>query len=96
MKLKYKIAITAGSGLAGGLIGYLFGIDLHDLIAYSIPIAMFEKHSWFNPEQYTNLYNYYSHGLRELFGKVFSLVGGSLGAYFGYSISSLFDYKKKP
>ena len=89
MKTRYKIALTIGVGALGAYTGYITGLALHDLLAYIIPLGEFSKFSWFDPKEYVALYNHYSYGLDKLFGKVFGLVGGSLGAYFGYKVGSV-------
>ena len=58
-------------------------IDKKGLIAEHIPYHVvkhkeFSKYSWFNAEQYIKLYNFYSNGLRDVFGLVFGIVGAGL------------------
>jgi len=92
---KKKIILTLIGGGIGAFLGYGIGISIHDLIAYTIPLAEFSKHSWFDVKNYLELYNKYSYGLREFMGKIFGFVGGSLSAYLGYEIGDLLEYKNK-
>jgi len=77
VKLKKLIGALFTTG-AGYLVGDVTGKALHDWIAYLYPIKEFSKYSWFNAEQYIKLYNFYSNGLRDVFGLVFGIVGAGL------------------
>lgn len=77
MGFKKLIGALFSTGV-GYYIGDSVGKSLHDFIAYLYPIREFSKYQWFNSEQYIKLYNYYSNGLRDVFGLVFGIVGAGL------------------
>lgn len=87
-KILLKTAVVLGSAALGYYIGYSLGVSLHDFLEV-YPITKFGNESWFDPNLYINLYEKYSFGLRELFGKVFGITGMGIGSYFGYEIQKV-------
>jgi len=55
-------------------MGWWFGKALHDFIAFGVPLQQFKNCSWFDSNQYINLYKQYSRGLDILFSQVFAIV----------------------
>jgi len=78
MGWKRKLLGAIGSYSIGNIIGATFGKELHDILAYLMPIMEFSKYSWFNASEYIRLYQQYSYGLDNLFMTVFGITGGGI------------------
>lgn len=86
MTIKRKIAIISSGALLGYLSGYFLGISLHDFLKDYF-VSHFKQVEWFDLITYEKLYQKYSFGLRDLFGRVFGITSSAFLSYFFYLLS---------